>query len=198
MFAVIKSGGKQYIVQQGDVLDVEKLDVEQGQKVVFDQVLLIDDDGKSQIGTPLLENVRVSAEVLENFKDKKVIVFKKKRRKQYKKKIGHRQQLTRVKIEQIMTDVREAAKKEAAEEVKKVEEKVRPKKKEAVSKPKPKAAREEKPEKPAAKPPAKKAAKVPREAKASPPKKTEKKPAAQKKAVKTAARTPSPAKKKTS
>ena len=82
MFAVIKTGGKQYRVQKGEILDIEKLDVKKGKKVSFEQVLLIDADGKIQVGTPYLKDTLVKAEVLDNFKDKKVIVFKKKRRKQ--------------------------------------------------------------------------------------------------------------------
>ncbi len=103
MFAVIKTGGKQYRVQKGEILDIEKLDVKEGKKVSFEQVLLIDADGKIQVGTPYLKDTLVKAEVLDNFKDKKVIVFKKKRRKQYKRKTGHRQELTRVRIEEILT-----------------------------------------------------------------------------------------------
>ncbi len=103
MFAVIKTGGKQYRVQKGEILDIEKLDVKEGKKVSFEQVLLIDADGKIQVGTPYLKDALVKAEVLDNFKDKKVIVFKKKRRKQYKRKIGHRQELTRIRIEEILT-----------------------------------------------------------------------------------------------
>lgn len=101
MFAVIKTGGKQYKVQQGDVLQVEKISASDDQTVIFEEVLLIEDGKKTWIGTPLVEKAVVRAVVMENFKDKKVIVFKKKRRKQYKKTIGHRQELTRVKIEEI-------------------------------------------------------------------------------------------------
>lgn len=103
MFAVIKTGGKQYRAQEGDVLQIEKLEFEKGMKVTFDQILLIEDDKEALIGTPFVENAAVKAVVLEHFKDKKVIVFKKKRRKQYKKKKGHRQELTKVQIEQIIT-----------------------------------------------------------------------------------------------
>jgi large subunit ribosomal protein L21 len=102
MFAVIKTGGKQYRVQQGDVLEVEKLDIEAGKKVTFDKVLLVENNGEILIGTPYVIKAQVKAVVLERFKNQKVIVFKKKRRKQYKKKTGHRQQLTRVKIEEIL------------------------------------------------------------------------------------------------
>lgn len=107
MFAVIKTGGKQYRVQAGDVLEVEKLKVEPSLKVIFDQVLLIGDEGSTLIGTPFVEKAAVRAEVVETLKDDKVIVFKKKRRKQYRRTRGHRQQLTRVRIEEIIPDFRE-------------------------------------------------------------------------------------------
>ncbi|MFW6137245.1 MAG: 50S ribosomal protein L21 [Candidatus Aminicenantaceae bacterium] len=118
MFAVIKTGGKQYRAQEGDILQIEKIDYKEGQKVTFSQVLLVEDDGKTLIGTPFVENAAVSAVVVENFKDKKVVVFKKKRRKRYRKTRGHRQELTKVKIEQIMTGKAPAAgkQKEAAEQ----------------------------------------------------------------------------------
>jgi len=125
MFAVIKSGGKQYRIKVGDILAVEKLDAQEGEKIIFDQVLLIEDDKNTLIGTPIVERAQVIGEVIENFKDKKVIVFKKKRRKQYRKKTGHRQELTRVKIEEIISDT-EAPKKKPPE--KKAEPKEAPKK----------------------------------------------------------------------
>ncbi|MGB9905843.1 MAG: 50S ribosomal protein L21 [Candidatus Saccharicenans sp.] len=98
MFAVIKTGGKQYRVKVGDVLSVEKLEAEKGQVVHFDQVLLLEDGSQVQVGTPYLEKARVAAEVLDDYKGEKVIVFKKKRRKGYRRKKGHRQLLTRVRI----------------------------------------------------------------------------------------------------
>lgn len=104
MFAIIKTGGKQYRVQEGDLLEVEKLPAEPGQKFHFSQVLLIGSDEETLIGTPLVEKALVRAEVIENFKDEKVIIFKKKRRKQYRRTRGHRQELTRVKIEKIIPD----------------------------------------------------------------------------------------------
>ncbi len=104
MFAIIKTGGKQYRVQEGDILDVEKLPAEPHQKFHFSQVLLIGSDEETLIGTPLVEKALVRAEVIENFKDEKIIVFKKKRRKQYRRTRGHRQELTRVKIERIIPD----------------------------------------------------------------------------------------------
>jgi large subunit ribosomal protein L21 len=102
MFAVIKTGGKQYRTQEGDVLQIEKLDKDKGQKITFDEVLLIEVNGKAVIGTPLVKDASVKAVVLENVKGKKIVVFKKKRRKRYKKKTGHRQQLTKIKVEEIV------------------------------------------------------------------------------------------------
>jgi large subunit ribosomal protein L21 len=104
MFAVIKTGGKQYVVKEGDSLSVEKLDLPAGQKFLFDQVLLIDEGTDTAIGTPVLEKAVVKAEVVKNFKDDKILVFKKKRRKQYRRTHGHRQNLTEVKIEKIYPD----------------------------------------------------------------------------------------------
>ena len=104
MFAVIRTGGKQYRVQEGDVLVIEKILAGAGQKVAFDQVLLIDDGDKTLLGTPFVENASVRGEVVEDFKGEKVLVFKKKRRKQFRRTRGHRQSLTRVRIERILTD----------------------------------------------------------------------------------------------
>jgi len=92
MFAVIKTGGKQYRVQEGDILEIEKLDYQAGQEIEFTDVLLVDDDSQTLIGTPFVEQAKVVGIVVESFKGEKVIVFKKKRRKQYRRKKGHRQQ----------------------------------------------------------------------------------------------------------
>lgn len=129
MFAVIKTGGKQYKVQEGDILNVEKLNMDKDKKITFDKVLLVEDGGKTLIGTPFVENALVRAEVIENLKDKKVIVFKKKRRKQYRRTRGHRQELTRIKIEEITHGIKGAPKKKPAEVEKKEREKVTPEKK---------------------------------------------------------------------
>ncbi len=129
MFAVIKTGGKQYKVEEGDVICVEKLNIEKEKKVTFDEVLLVEDEGKTLIGTPFVENALVRADVIENFKDKKVLVFKKKRRKQYRKTRGHRQELTRIKIEEIIHGIKAVSKKKPAEVVKKEREKATPEKK---------------------------------------------------------------------
>ena len=100
MYAVIVSGGKQYKVSEGDVIRVEKLEVEEGAKVSFDQVLLIN-DGSLKIGTPTVQGAKVSGTVLKNGKAKKVIVYRYKRKSGYHKKNGHRQLFTEVKIDKI-------------------------------------------------------------------------------------------------
>ncbi len=104
MYAVILTGGKQYRVTEGDVLAVEKLDLEPGRKAHFDRVLLVEDGETVHVGAPVLDNAMVLGLVLENFKDEKVLVFKKKRRKQYRRTRGHRQQLTKVRITRITPD----------------------------------------------------------------------------------------------
>ncbi|MCL2680721.1 MAG: 50S ribosomal protein L21 [Coriobacteriia bacterium] len=100
MYAVVKTGGKQYKVTKGDVLDVEKLDVEPGKKIDLD-VLLLSDDKKTVTDPKALAKASVSAKVIEHFKDKKVIVFKFKRRKGYRRKQGHRQNLTRIEVTKV-------------------------------------------------------------------------------------------------
>lgn len=94
MFAVIKTGGKQYKVATDDIIAVEKLVGEAGDTVTFDDVLMVGE----KVGAPILSGAAVTGEVLKQFKDEKVIVFKKKRRQNYRRKNGHRQQLTLVKI----------------------------------------------------------------------------------------------------
>ncbi|MDY5576299.1 MAG: 50S ribosomal protein L21 [Lachnospiraceae bacterium] len=100
MYAVIATGGKQYKVSEGDVIRVEKLGVEAGQTYTFDQVLLVSGD-EVKIGAPTVEGATVEADVVDNIKGKKVIVYKYKRKTGYHKKNGHRQQLTAVKITKI-------------------------------------------------------------------------------------------------
>ena len=102
MYAVIETGGKQYRVQEGDTLFVEKLDAEVGDTVDFDKVLIISKDGDLQAGKPYVEGVKVEGNVLEQGKAKKIIVFKYKAKKNYRKKTGHRQPFTKVKIEKIV------------------------------------------------------------------------------------------------
>lgn len=101
MYAVIETGGKQYKVQEGDVVFIEKLDVENGAAVTFDKVLAVSDEGNVTFGKPLVENASVSAKVLGQGKDKKVIVFKYKAKKNYRNKTGHRQPYTKVQIDKI-------------------------------------------------------------------------------------------------
>jgi large subunit ribosomal protein L21 len=103
MYAVIRTGGKQYRVASGQVIKIERLDGAVGDTVAFDQVLMIGDqaDGEPKIGAPLVEGARVTAEVLEQGKGAKVIVFKKKRRKNYRRKRGHRQLQTVLRIRDI-------------------------------------------------------------------------------------------------
>lgn len=101
MYAVIRTGGKQYRVAQGDVLKVEKLAGQVGDTVTLNQVLFIGGNGEVKIGTPTLSDAKVSAEILDQGKAKKVLVFKKKRRKSYSRQRGHRQQLTTLKIMEI-------------------------------------------------------------------------------------------------
>ena len=98
MFAVIQTGGKQYKVADGDTIIIEKLDAEAGAKVSFDDVLLCGKDGDVKVGAPLVKGASVSGEVLETRQGDKVIVFKKKRRQTYRRKRGHRQLETVVKI----------------------------------------------------------------------------------------------------
>jgi large subunit ribosomal protein L21 len=104
MYAVIMTGGKQYRVKEGDVLSVEKLAAGPGTKFHFDQVLLIEDGDNVLVGTPVLENALVRADIIETFKDEKVLIFKKKRRKQFRRTRGHRQLLTKVRIERVVPD----------------------------------------------------------------------------------------------
>jgi large subunit ribosomal protein L21 len=101
MYAVIKTGGKQYRVEPGDVVTIERLEGDAGDAVKFDEVLLVDADGDMQIGTPSLDGATVAGTIVEQGRARKVIVFKFRRRKNYKKKNGHRQYFTRVQIDQI-------------------------------------------------------------------------------------------------
>ncbi len=102
MYAVIKTGGKQYKVAEGSILRVEKLEADPGGEVTFDQVLMFGDgNGNVKVGTPVVEGARVVAEVIEQGKGKKITVYKYKRRKNYHRKKGHRQPYTKIKIKKI-------------------------------------------------------------------------------------------------
>jgi large subunit ribosomal protein L21 len=103
MFAVIETGGKQYLVKTGEMLKVEKLDAEAGKDVVFDNVLLLakDDGSDVKIGTPYLDGVSIAATVEEQGRSKKIRVVKFKRKVRYKRVIGHRQHFTKVKVKEV-------------------------------------------------------------------------------------------------
>ena len=102
MYAVIKTGGKQYRVAAGDVIKVEKLEGEVGQTIDFDQVLMVGGD-EAKVGTPLIDGAKVSAEVLEQGKGDKVLIFKKQRRHKYRRTRGHRQHQTVLRVSGIQT-----------------------------------------------------------------------------------------------
>ena len=102
MYAVIETGGKQYRVKQGDVLFVEKLEANEGDTINIDKVLLLSNEGELSTGKPYLEGAKVEATVLEQGKAKKIIVYKYKAKKNYRKKQGHRQPYTKLKIGKIV------------------------------------------------------------------------------------------------
>lgn len=101
MYAVIETGGKQYKVEEGDVLNVEKLDVEAGDHVTIDKVLVLSDESGVKVGTPYVEGASVEADVVENGKAQKVVIFKYKSKKDYRKKQGHRQPYTKLEIKSV-------------------------------------------------------------------------------------------------
>ncbi len=104
MFAVIKSGGKQYKVALGSILKLEKIDKKKNSDVLFTEVLMINNEASNELGTPFLKNVEVKGKILENKKDKKLIIFKKRRRHNSRRKNGHRQSISIVKIEEIIVN----------------------------------------------------------------------------------------------
>src|SRR5450631_2414630 len=101
MYAVLETGSKQYRVAAGDTLEIERLEVEAGKPVTFDRVLLVNNDGKLTVGSPTVAAARVVADVIEHKRGEKKIAFKMKRRKGYHRTVGHRQELTVVKITDI-------------------------------------------------------------------------------------------------
>ena len=125
MTAVIRTGGKQYSVNKDDIIIVEKLPEEQGKTITFSDVLMITEGEKTLVGTPYIENASVTAQVIEQSRSKKIIVFKKKRRQNYRRTMGHRQLQTKLKIIDIATSSsKKVVKKVVTEEEKKVVKKV--------------------------------------------------------------------------
>lgn len=98
MLAVIKTGGKQYLISPGDKIKVEKLDGKEGKEINFSEVLLLEKNKKLEIGAPFVKGAKVGAKILKHGKGKKIIIFKYKPKKRYKRKIGHRQPFTEVEI----------------------------------------------------------------------------------------------------
>lgn len=109
MFAVIKTGGKQYLVSPGDKIKIEKLDKAEGKEITFGQVLLVEKGKSIKIGTPLVKGAKVMAKVIKQGRAKKVIVFKYKPKKRYQKKMGHRQPYTEVEILKILFSSQKSA-----------------------------------------------------------------------------------------
>ena len=178
MYAVIRTGGKQYRVAPEDVIEVEKVPGAAGDIIQFSDVLMLGGEGAPEIGTPMVDGASVAAEVIDQTRAPKIIVFKKKRRKNYRRKRGHRQELTAVRITEILTGGKTPSKAKAAAKKpapKKTEDKAAEAKKPA-AKPAAKAEAEAKTD---AKKPAAKA-----EAKAPAKKPAAKKPAAKKPAAK--------------
>ena len=101
--ATIQTGGKQYRIKAGDLLVVEKLSVAEGEQVAFDRVLLLDGEQPAIVGAPLVSGASVKATVVSQFKGEKVRIFKMRRRKHYRKTMGHRQDLTKVRIDEILS-----------------------------------------------------------------------------------------------
>ncbi len=123
MYAVIRTGGKQYRVAANDVISIEKMPGEAGEQVVFDEVLLVGNGEDASIGNPVVGGASVAGEVIEQARGRKIIVFKKKRRKNHRRTKGHRQHLTLVRITEILTDgAKPSAKKATKKPAKKAEE----------------------------------------------------------------------------
>ena len=125
MYAIIESCGKQYKVAEGDVVFFEKLDVEEGKKITFDNVVLVSDDKKVEVGAPYVKGVKVEGKVVSHGKGKKILVYKYKPKKNYRRTQGHRQPYTKVEITKIKTAAEKA---EAKAEAKPAEKKTATKK----------------------------------------------------------------------
>ena len=128
MYAIVEISGKQFKVEKKQKLFVNRLDVAEGKKISFDNVLMVNDGSKSSVGTPNISGVQVDAKVLKHLKSDKVIVFKKKRRKGYKVKNGHRQAITEIEISDILTGVKKTTAKKAEGPKKAEAKKAEPKK----------------------------------------------------------------------
>ncbi len=113
MLAVIKTGGKQYLVKKGDKIKIEKLEGKEGSEINFTDVLLLEKDKKVEIGKPIIKDTKVVAKILEQGKGKKIIIFKYKAKKRYKKKAGHRQPFTEIEIKDIVFSKKPANEKPA-------------------------------------------------------------------------------------
>jgi len=179
MYAIVDIAGQQFKVEKDQKLFVHRLEVEEGKKVSFDKVLLIDTGSKVSVGDPVVKGASVDAKVISHMKGDKILVFKKKRRKGYQKLNGHRQYLTQIQIEGILEKVATAKKETAASKKEEAPAAKAPAAKKPAAKAAPKAApKAEAEKKPAAKKPA---------AKATPKATAEKKPAAKTTASKTSA-----------
>ena len=190
MFAILKTGGKQYRVAENDVIVIERLAGEAGDSVAFEDVLMVGDDKKVETGTPLVSGATVAGEILEQARGDKILIFKKKRRKNYRRTRGHRQDLSVVRITEILTGGKKPSGKKAAAPKKAAPEKTEEKAAESKAADKAEAKTETKKAEPAKKPaakktetkaaPEKKAAAKSGGAKKAPAKKTETKAAAKK------------------
>jgi large subunit ribosomal protein L21 len=101
MYAVLETGSKQYRVAAGDTLDIERLDAEAGQSFTFDRVLMVNNEGQVSVGSPTVANAAVVADIVEHLRGPKTVAFKMKRRKGYHRTVGHRQELTKIRIKEI-------------------------------------------------------------------------------------------------
>lgn len=115
MYAIIESCGRQYKVSEGDVVFFEKLDVEEGKKITFDKVVLVSDDKKVEVGSPYVKGVKVEGKVVAHGKHKKILVYKYKAKKNYRRTQGHRQPYTKIEITKIKTAAEKAEKAEVKE-----------------------------------------------------------------------------------
>ena len=168
MFAVIRTGGKQYRVAPNDIIEVEKIAGKPGEIVELAEVILLGGEGSPKTGSPTIAGALVAAEVIEQKRGDKIIVFKKKRRSNYRRTKGHRQALTALRITEILTDGKKPSKAAPQPEPKKAEKKPEPKKAEAKAKTEAKPAKKE--VKPAARKPATKKPEAKKPARAAKPK----------------------------